>query len=599
MEKSLLGNLRSIIYRYRARFFKALSMVLLSNILIVVNPLILRQAVMAMDPTTNVTGQTSMIGQTLNWLLGSYTQQLFPWVLILLSVAATASLLKYLMRMTFMTISRDAEKEMRLKLFERIQQQSRAFYDRHGIGELLSRLTNDISAYRDVLGPGVMYPIFFTTLMIPGLVALYSISPQLTAFTMIPLIVIPIINIFIRKEIYQLSSQVQETLATLSNMTQQHYSAERIIKSYTSERNMFGLFRQLCKRMIGMNLKLSLYQGILFPAFTLLTRVVTIGLVLLCGWIILKGWSILNAADFISFMWIQSYIFFPVLWLAWILPIYARGKASYDRLYNVYQEPIEVVDTGQKGLEIPPKADIVFKHLSFKYPHTERQVLKDLNLTIKGGSFVGITGPIGSGKTTLIRLLNREYELPRDMILINGRDIHDYPLQAFSESMATVEQIPFLFSKTIAENVLFGRDDASQTELELVSRHADLHDTVMEFPLQYDTLVGERGVTLSGGQKQRVVMARAFLVNRSILLLDDIFSAVDTGTEKRIFEKMKVNFEGRTVILITHRISILEQLDRVIYLKSGQVCEDGPPQELLKLKGCYAALHDLQSLEDR
>lgn len=598
MEKTLFANLRSIIYRYRSRFFRAFAMVLFSNCLIVLNPLIMRQAVLAMDASTASVPQ-NLIGRILYGILGSYSQKLLPWVVILLSVAATASLFKYLMRTLFMTISRDAEKEMRLKIFERIQQQSRAFYDHHGIGELLSRLTNDISAYRDVLGPGVMYPIFFSTLMIPGLIALYNISPQLTAFTLIPLFLIPIINIFIRKEIYQLSSQVQESLANLSNMTQEHFSAIRIIKSYVIERPTFELFRELCKRMIGMSLKLSLYQGILIPVFTLLTKVVTIGLVLLLGWIVLKGWSTLNAADFISFMWIQSYVFFPVLWLAWILPIYARGKASYDRLYEVYREPIEVKDTGTKGLEIPPKADISFNHLNFTYPYSDRQILKDLNSVIKGGSFVGITGPIGSGKTTLIRLLNREYEVPRGMITIGGRDIHDYPLQAFSESMVTVEQIPFLFSKTIAENVLFGRDDASQSELELVSRHADLHDTVMEFPQQYDTLIGERGVTLSGGQKQRIVMARAFLVNRSILLLDDIFSAVDTGTERRIFEGMKKNFEGRTIILITHRISILEQLDRVIYMKDGQIVEDGSPEELLKKKGYYACLHDLQSLERR
>lgn len=596
MEKTLFGNLRAIMYRYRKRFLSAVAMVMLSNLLIILNPLIMRQAVMAMDSTSMSVPQNT-IGKTLFWLFGSYWHNLAPWVVLLLTVALCASVFKYLMRTTFMTISRDAEKEMRLKIFSRIQNQSRAFYDHHGIGELLSRLTNDISAYRDVLGPGVMFPLFFTTLMIPGLIALFTISPQLGAFTLIPLIVIPIINIGVRKQIYQLSTQVQESLATVSNMTQEQYSASRIIKSYVSERQMFALFRYLCKKMIGMNLKLAIYQGVLVPIFTLLTRIVTIGLVLLSGWIILKGWNTLSPADFISFMWIQSYIFFPILWLAWILPIYARGKASYDRLRDVYEEPIEVEDKGQKDLQIAPQADISFNHLSFTYPYSDREILKDLTFTIKGGSFVGITGPIGSGKTTLFRLLNREYELPEGMITIGGRDIHDYPLNAFSKSMATVEQIPFLFSKTIAENVLFGRNDASQSELELVSRHADLHDTVMEFPQQYNTLVGERGVTLSGGQKQRIVMARAFLVNRSILLLDDVFSAVDTGTERRIFDGMKQNFEGRTVLLITHRVSILEQLDRVIYMKEGRIVEDGSPEELVGKKGFYSALHDLQSNE--
>jgi len=594
MEKTLAANLRAIIYRYRKRFLRAFAMVLLSNILVILNPLILRQAVMVMDSTT-MSAPQNILGKSLFWLFGNKWHNLAPWVVLLVTVAFAASVFRYLMRTTFMTISRDAEKEMRLKIFSRIQNQSRAFYDHHGIGELLSRLTNDISAYRDVLGPGFMFPLFFTTLMIPGLIALFTISTQLAAFTLIPLVIIPLINIGVRKQLYQLSTKVQESLATASNMNQEHFSASRIIKSYVIESQMFELFRYLCKQMIGMNLRLSIFQGVLIPVFTLLTRTITIGLVLLSGWIILKGWNTLSPADFISFMWIQSYIFFPILWLAWILPIYARGNASYDRLRDVYEEPIEVEDKGQKDLQIPPRADIVFKHLNFKYPYSDRAILKDLTFTIEGGSLVGITGPIGCGKTTLFRLLNREYEVPIGMITIGGRDIHDYPLNAFSESMATVEQIPFLFSKTIAENVLFGRDNASQSELELVSRHADLHDTVMEFPQQYDTIIGERGVTLSGGQKQRIVMARAFLLKRSILMLDDVFSAVDARTERNIFNGMKHNFEGRTVLLITHRISILEQLDRVIYMKEGRILEDGPPEELVRKEGYYSALHDLQS----
>ena len=335
----------------------------------------------------------------------------------------------------------------------------------------------------------------------------------------------------------------------------------------------------------------------MFPFFTLLTKIITIILVMMTGLIIFKAWATLNAADFVSFMWIQSYIFFPVLMLAWVLPMYARGRAAYDRLLEIYDEPVEVKNGITKKVSIPQQADIEFRNLTFKYPTGQKQVLKDFSLFIKSGSFVGITGAIGAGKTTIFRLLNREYEVAPGKIFIGGHDIHDYPLDAFGKEIVTVEQLPFLFSRTIADNVRFGREEAGIGEVEEVAKYADLHDTILGFPETYETLVGERGVTLSGGQRQRVAIARAFLVDRSILLLDDVFSAVDTKTEARIFEAMKSNFKNKTVLLITHRLSILEAMDRVIYMEEGTITEDGTPDELKERNGKYAALMALQRLQ--
>jgi len=313
--------------------------------------------------------------------------------------------------------------------------------------------------------------------------------------------------------------------------------------------------------------------------------------------IVFQAWGTLNTADFATFMWIQSYIFFPVLMLAWVMPIYARGRASYERLLEIYEEPVEVKDQKVLRQIIPQKSDIEFNHLTFSYPSSERSVLNDFNLHIKSGTFVGITGQVGSGKTTLFRLLNREYEVPYGKISIGGHDIHDYPLEAFGKSIVTVEQLPFLFSRTISENVRFGKEEALMDEVQLVSKYADLHETVLDFPEQYETIIGERGVTLSGGQKQRVAMARAFLVNGDILLLDDIFSAVDAKTASRIFEGIKNKFKDKTILMVTHRISILEMMDRVIYMEEGCLVEDGTPEKLRKLNGKYAAMLDLQKFK--
>lgn len=588
MQKTLLHNLLYILRRYRPAFLKSLLMLIISNGLLIANPLLFRQAVMAMDPTESLTATS--------WLHRFLGSSLVSWALLLIAVAATSAFFKYWMRIGFITISRNVEKEIRDKLFVRIQSQSRAFFDRHGIGELLSRLTNDISLYRDLLGPGSMYPLFFFTIVIPGIIALFTISVPLACLSMIPLLIIPILHATLRHQNFRLSHEVQVVLGSMTNMVQEHFSGIRILKSYAIENAATAQFSHLCRDFASLNFKMTFFQGVLFPLVTLITKITTILLVLLSGYIILKAWGELSTADFVSFMWIQSYIFFPVLMLGWVMPIYERGRAAYSRLVEVYFEPIEVQDNPSSSLRIPPQANIICKNLTFCYPNTSRPVLNHFNLDIKGGSFVGITGPVGAGKTSLLYLLNREYEIPHNMLFIGGHEIHDYPLRSFRAEMITVEQASFLFSRTVAENVRFGRSEATQEELELVSRYADLHDTVMEFPEQYETVVGERGVTLSGGQRQRVAIARAFLVNRSILLLDDIFSAVDSETEKRIFTSIRNHFSGRTIILITHRVSILEKMDRVIYMMQGHVEEDGTPEELRAKKGHYSALVELQNL---
>ncbi len=589
MEKDLFSNLKAILIEYRWRFLKAFLMVLTSNILLIANPVVLRQAVMALDPHL----EKPAFATFLTYFFGNRGTFLSTWVFLLLTITVISAYFKYQMRVAFISVSRDVEMQVRDKLFDRIQSQSMEFFDRHGIGELLSRLTNDISAYRDVLGPGIMYPLFFLTLVVPGLAALFYISFKLTLLSLIPLIAIPLLNRVLRGHIFTLSLAVQRGLAEMSNATQEYYSGIRIIKGYAVEEVFFQKFRSICQKLIGLNIRLASMQGLIFPFLTFLTRIVTALLVLFSGFIILKAWSELNSADFVSFMWIQSYIFFPVLMLGWVLPLYQRGKAAYSRLVEIYEEPNAVNDDAASQLKITPQADIALCNLTFSYPHSDRKTLSNINITIEGGSFVGITGPVGAGKTTLFRLLNREYEIPKGMIFIGGKDIHDYSLEALRQEIVTVEQIPFLFSKTLAENVSFGKENASLQEIELAAQYADLHDTVIEFPEQYSTLVGERGVTLSGGQKQRVAMARAFLVKRSILLLDDIFAAVDIKTENRIFTAMRKNFSEKTVLLITHRVSLLEQMDRVIYLKGGLVLEDGEPDVLKGKHGAYAALVDL------
>lgn len=589
MKQSLWLDLQDVLYRYRWRFFKATLTLFVSNLLLVINPLIFRQALTAIEMSKNSQD---------NWwsrLLGSNYNSLWFWVCLLLGIALFSAYCKYLMRIGFISISREAECRLREKLFKRIDVQSKLFFDHHPVGDLLSRLTNDISVYRDVLGPGIMYPIYFATLVIPGFIALFVIASPLACVALIPVFIIPAVNGFIRSRIYATSMSVQRLLSSISAMVQEHFSGIEIVKCYGMDARLSVEFDRLAKKLAEENILLATQQGLLYPFFALVTKVTTLLLVLLAGALIIKGWGELTTADFISFMWLQSYIYIPILMMGWVLPVYERGRASYDHLLEIYEEPIAVMDEGDISLKIPENADIEIRHLTFRYPQTERVVLDDINLHIKAGEFVGLTGPVGSGKSTLFKLLNRDYEVPRRMIAIGGSDVHDYSLSEIHRAVVVVEQIPFLFSKSIAENVAFGLQQATQQQIEIVSEYADLHETVLGFPEQYATVIGERGITLSGGQKQRVVIARALLVQGSIFLFDDIFSAVDTATEHKIFKMIKEQCKNKTVLLTTHRTSILNQLDRVIIFDGGKVIEDGPPQELLAENGYYRALSELQN----
>lgn len=572
MEKSLISHILRIIRQHFKILAIAFVLITLANILLISNPLIMRFAI-------------------------EHSLNPFVWAPILLLIAFLSSILRYTMRLSFGKVSRFEEQTMRSKIYGRIQNQTMAFFDRHGIGELTSRLSGDISSYRDILGPVLLFPIYFLTTLIPGIIALFWIAPKLALVAMIPVFAIPLINFSLRGVVYSLSSRYQAELARMSNFVQETFSGIRIVKSYGVENALLHRFMGMTDDLLGINIKLMTYQGLSFPFLTLITRLTTLFIVIATAYFMINKSELISIADFTAFMWIQSYIYFPVLILGWVFPIYQQGRASYDRLKNIYDEPIEITE-GKSDLILPPNSTIEFNHLTFYYPNQVKPSIDDLSLKLEGGKFIGITGPAGAGKSTLFKLLNREYEIPFGMISIAGRDIHDYPVSSFYEDMVTVEQIPFLFSKSIRDNVSFGREGATQEEIEWASNLADLHNTVIDFSESYDTLVGEKGVALSGGQKQRVAIARAFLVERSILLLDDIFSAVDNATEGRIFKAIQENFKGKTVLLSTQRVSVLEKMDEVVYLSHGKVLEQGKPSDLLLKRGYFATMKELEGLNE-
>ncbi|MCB1113383.1 MAG: ABC transporter ATP-binding protein [Chlamydiia bacterium] len=552
MEPTLFQNLIAVVKANKSKLIFASFLLFLANILTLSNPILLKFAIET--PDRNV------------WL----------WALLLLIIAFGSSLLRYQMRVEFSLVSRKVEKDVRLKMFERVQNQSREFHDRHSVGELIERLSSDMGAYRDVIGPGLLFPVYFITMIIPGLCALIYISPVMGGLTAIPMLLIPLLNLLFRKKIYDISQKVQEKLAQMGKFVQEAFSGIRIVKSYVAEKTLNRQFEKDCTDLFWLNFRLMALQGAFFPLLVVSIKIVTVALVILAGLLFL------SPADFASFMWIQSYIFFPLLILGWVIPIWQHGRASYDRLYQLYQEPI-AVKGGVENHKIPEKPSIDITHLNFGYPD-HPLLFEDLNLVIEGGSFTAITGPAGSGKSTLFKLLSRDYEIPRGMIAIGGRDIHDYPLDAFWEEVVTVDQIPFLFSKSIKENLKFAKKTASDEEVQLANELAALHEEVLDFEKGYDTLIGEKGVGLSGGQKSRLAIARAFLVDRSLLLLDDIFAALDETTALKIFETVKENYRGKTVVITTSKLKILEQMDKVVVLKQGKIIDTDFLKELKEIE---------------
>jgi len=575
VENSLIRALYSVIVHYKGRISYAVLCVSLSNLLMVGNPLVFRQAV---------------------YMVSGSTETLPLWVIVLLTLTIGVGVFQYKMRMEFIAISRDVESRLRSKIYDRIQNQSASFFDRHHIGGLMSRLTNDLSAYREVIGPGIMYPVYFTTLVVPALIALFTISIPMALVSSIPVMLLPLLMWIFRRISFHISLEVQKALGSLSTSVQEHYSGIRIVKAYGTENSSLQRFAEKCQNFLRLNTRLEIIRGLFYPFLTMITKVTTILIVMLMSYSTIRGWTILSTADFVSFMWIQSYVFIPVLMLGWTLPLYIHGSASYARLVEIYQEPIEVEDLPQAVHKVPEDASIRFHDLTFSYPGNRIPALRHLTMEIPPGQFLGMTGPVGSGKSTLFRLLAREYEVPHGMIFLGDRDIRDYAYDAIRRHIVYVEQHPFLFSATIRENLLYGNPKATQEQMDDALESADLMETMTNLPQGYETVIGERGVMLSGGEKQRLALARAFLVNRPIMLLDDVFSAVDAETEVKIFTSIKKLFLEKTVMIITHRVSVLEQLDTILYIMNGKVIEKGTPRELLKRGRHYAALVELQNI---
>ena len=527
---------------------------------------------------------------------GRSINQLGYYALLLVAIAGTKGIFQYLTRWIVIGISRDIEFDLRNDLFQHLEQLSYPYYQRTRTGDIMARATNDLNAVRMLLGPAIMYSANTLVFTAGALIYMMRISPKLTLYTFLPLPVASIVIQYFGRQIHERFEKIQAMFSDISARAQENFSGARVIRAYAQEAAEVRQFEAANTEYIARSLPLARLMGLLWP-----TLEFTLGLaIVLVLW--LGGREVLSKrisiGDFGAFLTYMVQLTWPVIALGWVINIFQRGTASLKRINEIMLEKPEITDDPARFTGVPQElhGEIEFRGLNFAYDDT--QVLHDVNLHIPAGTSLAIVGPTGSGKTTLVNLIPRVYDTQPGTVLIDGRPIREYPLELLRRNIGFVPQETFLFSDTVRENIAFGVDNATDQQVREAANAANIAADIESFPDQYNTVVGERGLTLSGGQKQRTAIARAIIRNPRILILDDALSSVDTHTEDKILNHLREIMRGRTTIFISHRVSTVRNADRIAVLHGGRIVELGTHDELIARDGYYTDLYNKQLLEE-
>ncbi len=520
---------------------------------------------------------------------------LFVYVLAGLGLVILSGVFLFFTRQTIIVVSREVENDLRNDFFSHLQFLPKSFFDRFSTGDIMARANNDINNVRNLLGPGIMYSVqtFFRTVIIFSI--LVSINLKITIIALIPLLFISLFVYKVMKITYKRSLVVQEAFSTMSTKAQENFSGIRVIKSYVRELFEIKEFNRIAEDYQKKNLSLARIQSYSFPMMFLFTGLSVILVIYFGGLgVIQNNFTVGNIAAFVVYL---NQLTWPMIAFGWVTNLVQRAIPSMERLSDIMdlQHAIKLNDIKQQDLDL--KGAIEFKNVSFKYPGTENYILKNINLSIPQGTSLGIIGFTGCGKTTLINLITRLYEINEGEILIDGININKIPLSVLRKKIGVVPQESFLFSDTIANNIAYSTGKIDEKLLINSSIISGLQKDVESFPEKFFTKIGERGITLSGGQKQRTAIARAIYKNPNILILDDSLSSVDTATEEEILRNLKEFMKNRTTIIVSHRTATIMNCDKIIVIDNSQIAEQGTHNELYQQKGIYYRLYMKQIIE--
>ena len=503
---------------------------------------------------------------------------------------------RFLWRVCFFGCGIRIETELRNRMFDRCRELGQDYYQHNKVGNLMSLFTNDLETVQDCFGMGIM--MFFDALLLGALaiIKMFQMDPILTGLAMIPMAIMLVGGMILSKYMTLKWKKRQEAFSSLSDFSQESFAGIAVIKAFVKESKELLAFRKLNKQNEDANVEYTKLSVKLTVCVTLLVESVVCVILGYGGYLVYTG--DFNAGMLVEFIGYFSAIVWPIMAVSQLIEMNSRGKASLNRIGELLDSVPEITDRSDITAPNEIKGEIEFKNLTFRYPSGEYDVLTNVSFKINAGENVGIVGRTGSGKTTVADLILRTYNVPDGTVFIDGLDINSIPIKTLRDHAAYVPQDNFLFSDTIAENIAFASDSNDNDLIERAARLADVHDNIADFPEKYQTVLGERGVTVSGGQKQRISIARALMKDAEILILDDSVSAVDVKTEKVILENLKQTRKGKTTILIAHRITTIEGMDKIIFIDDGKIVDVGSHSELIERCREYRNTVELQRLND-
>lgn len=597
-------------WKYRYRLGIGILFIFLSNYFAVLAPQVTGFVIEFVERTLNLPGYQppknspdydGLVKAFITWVKSSHftTGNVVALCgITILVLALLRGFFLFLMRQTIIVMSRYIEFEQKNEIYQHYQELDMAFYKRNSTGDLMNRISEDVSRVRMYTGPAIMYLINLIAVIALAVFYMYMRNPLLTYYALAPLPILAVAIYYINNTINRKSERIQESLSDLTTSAQESYSGIRVIKSFVQERAMLKFFYRTSEEYRKNAVGLAKVEAIYFPSITLLIGISTLLTIMIGGIYHIRDHSI-DLPTIVEFVMYINMLTFPVSAIGLTASMIQRAAASQKRI-NEFLQTVPAIRVPQPSKDLRLQGNISFENVDFTYTDTGIKALKNFNLQVKKGEKVAIVGRTGSGKTTVTQLLLRLYDVTGGRIEMDGVDIRQLNPRSLREQVSYVPQDVFLFSETVENNIRFGMPKASLEEVENAATQANIHKEIMSFPEGYKTMIGERGVTLSGGQKQRISIARALIKEPGLIIFDDCLSAVDAKTEKEITANLTGYLKHKTAIIVTHRIFSLLQFDKIVVLEDGAIVEEGNHQQLLAIPGgYYAALYARQQEIDR